>query len=220
MSNRTISMTDRLYDYLLSVSVHEHPELARLRAETAKLAEHNMQISPEQGQFLALLVRLMGARRCIEVGTFTGYSALAVALALPAEGRLIALDVSETWTAVARRHWAAAGVASRIELRLAPALVSLDALLREGQAGGFDFAFVDADKETYQAYYERVLTLLRPGGLVAVDNTLWSGTVADPAVVDRDTAALRAFNAALYADSRIDLSLVPIGDGLTLARKR
>jgi predicted O-methyltransferase YrrM len=213
-------MTDRLYDYLLSVSVHEHPELARLRAETAKLAEHNMQISPEQGQFLALLVRLMGARRCIEVGTFTGYSALAVALALPAEGRLIALDVSETWTAVARRHWAAAGVASRIELRLAPALVSLDALLREGQAGGFDFAFIDADKETYQAYYERVVTLLRPGGLVAVDNTLWSGTVADPTVVDRDTAALRAFNAALYADSRIDLSLVPIGDGLTLARKR
>jgi predicted O-methyltransferase YrrM len=220
LSNRTISMTDRLYDYLLSVSVHEHPELARLRAETAKLAEHNMQISPEQGQFLALLVRLMGARRCIEVGTFTGYSALAVALALPAEGRLIALDVSETWTAVARRHWAAAGVASRIELRLAPALVSLDALLREGQAGGFDFAFIDADKETYQAYYERVVTLLRPGGLVAVDNTLWSGTVADPTVVDRDTAALRAFNAALYADSRIDLSLVPIGDGLTLARKR
>jgi predicted O-methyltransferase YrrM len=143
-----------------------------------------------------------------------------VALALPAEGRLIALDVSETWTAVARRHWAAAGVASRIELRLAPALVSLDALLREGQAGGFDFAFIDADKETYQAYYERVVTLLRPGGLVAVDNTLWSGTVADPTVVDRDTAALRAFNAALYADSRIDLSLVPIGDGLTLARKR
>jgi predicted O-methyltransferase YrrM len=220
LSNRTISMTDRLYDYLLSVSVHEHPELARLRAETAKLAEHNMQISPEQGQFLALLVRLMGARRCIEVGTFTGYSGLAVALALPAEGRLIALDVSETWTAVARRHWAAAGVASRIELRLAPALVSLDALLREGQAGGFDFAFIDADKETYQAYYERVVTLLRPGGLVAVDNTLWSGTVADPTVVDRDTAALRAFNAALYADSRIDLSLVPIGDGLTLARKR
>jgi predicted O-methyltransferase YrrM len=219
LSNRTISMTDRLYDYLLSVSVHEHPELARLRAETAQLAEHNMQISPEQGQFLALLARLMGARRCIEVGTFTGYSALAVALALPAEGRLLALDVSETWTTVARRHWAAAGIASRIELRLAPALVSLDALLRDGQAGGFDFAFIDADKENYQGYYERVLTLLRPGGLVAVDNTLWSGTVADPKVVDRDTAALRAFNAALYADSRIDLSLVPIGDGLTLARK-
>jgi predicted O-methyltransferase YrrM len=220
LSNRTISMTDRLYDYLLSVSVHEHPELARLRAETAKLAEHNMQISPEQGQFLALLVRLTGARRCIEVGTFTGYSALAVTLALPAEGRLLALDVSETWTAVARRHWAAAGVASRIELRLAPALASLDALLREGQAASFDFAFIDADKENYQGYYERVLKLLRPGGLIAVDNTLWSGTVADPTVVDRDTAALRAFNAALYADSRIDLSLVPIGDGLTLARKR
>jgi predicted O-methyltransferase YrrM len=219
LSNRTISMTDRLYDYLVSVSVHEHPELARLRAETAKLAEHNMQISPEQGQFLALLARLIGARRCIEVGTFTGYSALAVALALPAEGRLLALDVSETWTAVARRHWAAAGVASRIELRLAPALVSLDALLRDGQAGKFDFAFIDADKENYQGYYERVLQLLRPGGLLAVDNTLWSGTVADPTIVDRDTAALRAFNAALYADSRIDLSLVPIGDGLTLARK-
>jgi predicted O-methyltransferase YrrM len=220
VSNRTIEMSDRLYDYLLGVSLHEHPELARLRAETMKLAEHQMQISPEQGQFMQLLVRLIGARRCIEVGTFTGYSSLAVALALPADGRILALDVSETWTAIARRAWAAAGVAGKIELRLAPALGSLDALLNDRQAGSYDFAFIDADKENYQGYFERILALLRPGGLLAVDNTLWSGSVADPAVVDPSTKAIRAFNAALHTDARIDLSLVPIGDGLTLARKR
>jgi predicted O-methyltransferase YrrM len=178
-----------------------------------------MQIAPEQGQFMALLVRLTGARRILEIGTFTGYSALAMALALPAEGRIVACDVSEAWTAVAKRYWQRAGVAGRIELRLAPALQTLDALIGEGGGGSFDFAFIDADKSRYLDYYERSLTLLRPGGLIAVDNTLWGGSVADPAKIDADTAAIRAFNAALHADPRIELSLVPIGDGLTLARK-
>jgi predicted O-methyltransferase YrrM len=169
---------------------------------------------------MALLVRLTGARRILEIGTFTGYSALAMALALPADGRIIACDVSEAWTAVARRYWQRAGVVGRIELRLAPALQTLDALIGEGGGGSFDFAFIDADKGRYLDYYERSLILLRPGGLIAVDNTLWGGSVADPAETDADTAAIRAFNAALRDDPRIDLSLVPIGDGLTLARKR
>ena len=220
MSNRTIKIDARLYDYLVKVSVREPALLARLRAETARLPEHNMQIAPDQGQFMALLVRLVGARRCLEIGTFTGYSSLAVALALPADGRLIACDVSEKWTAIARRYWQEAGVADRIELRLQPALKTLDALLADGEKGRFDFAFIDADKVSYAQYYERVLSLLRPGGLVAVDNTLWSGKVADPKARDKDTAALKKFNAALHKDERIDLTLVPIGDGLTLARKR
>jgi caffeoyl-CoA O-methyltransferase len=220
MSRRTIHVDDRLYDYLLAVSLREPPALARLREETAHHRSARMQISPEQGQLMQLLVRLIGARRTIEVGVFTGYSALAVALALPAEGRVLACDVSEEFTAVARRHWAAAGVAGRIELVLAPALQTLDARLAAGEAGDYDFAFIDADKTNYAGYYERVLRLLRPGGLVAIDNTLWSGAVADPAVTDADTVALRALNAALLRDERVDLSLVPIGDGLTLARKR
>ena len=220
MSNRTISLDDRLYEYLLGVSLREHPALARLRAETARHPRVNMQIAPEQGQFMALLARLAGARRCIEVGVFTGYSSLAVALALPPDGRIVACDVSEEYTAVARRHWKEAGVADKISLRLAPALETLDALLAEGEAGRFDFAFIDADKEGYPGYYERLLELLRPGGLIAVDNTLWDGAVADPADEEPDTVAIRAFNARLHADQRVDLSLVPIGDGLTLARKR
>jgi caffeoyl-CoA O-methyltransferase len=220
MSRRTIHVDDRLYEYLLAVSLREPPALARLREETARHRSAGMQISPEQGQLMQLLVRLIGARRTIEVGVFTGYSALAVALALPAAGRVLACDVSEEFTAVAQRHWAAAGVADRIELVLAPALQTLDARLAAGEAGGYDFAFIDADKTNYAAYYERVLRLLRPGGLVAIDNTLWSGAVADPAVTDADTVALRALNAALLRDERVDLSLVPIGDGLTLARKR
>ncbi len=179
-----------------------------------------MQISPEQGQFMALLVRLMGARRILEVGTFTGYSALAMALALPADGRLIACDISEKWTAIARRYWRDAGVADRITLCLAPALVTLDGLLRERAGDTFDIVFIDADKQSYTAYYERALDLLHPGGIVLVDNTLWGGAVADASRTDRDTVAIRAFNAALKIDERIDLSLVPIGDGLTLARKR
>ncbi len=220
MSNRSIGLDGPLYDYLLSASLREHPALARLRAETASHPRVNMQIAPEQGQFMALLVKLIGAVRCIEVGVFTGYSSLAVALALPPAGRLVACDISEEYTAMARRHWAAAGVAGRIELRIAPALETLDALLAEGGAGTFDFGFIDADKGAYADYYERLLLLLRPGGLIAVDNTLWDGEVADPANQQADTVAIRAFNDKLRADERVDLSLVPIGDGLTLARKR
>lgn len=220
MSRRTLQMTDAIRDYALRHGVREHPELARLRAETAALAEAEMQVAPEQGALLQLLVRLTGARRVLEVGTFTGYSSLAMALALPADGRLVACDVSAEWTAVAQRHWRSAGVAERIELRLAPALETLAALLAAGEAGRFDLAFLDADKAAYPRYLEPLLALLRPGGLLLVDNVLWSGRVADPAVRDPDTEGIRALNAQLHADARVDLALVPIADGLTLARKR
>jgi predicted O-methyltransferase YrrM len=220
MSNRSIPLTDSLYEYLIDVSLREPALLLALREETAGMRNRSMQISPEQGQFMALLARLAGAKRCLEIGVFTGYSSLAVALALPEDGRIVACDVSEEWTAVARRYWAAAGMDHKIDLRVAPALQTLDALVADGQSGRFDFAFIDADKERYLEYYERVLRLLRPGGLVAVDNTLWSGRVADPEVADVDTVALRHFNECLHRDERVDLSLVPIGDGLTLARKR
>jgi predicted O-methyltransferase YrrM len=220
MSNRSIGLDGPLYEYLLAASLREHPVLASLRSETAVHPKVNMQISPEQGQFMALLVKLMGATRCIEVGVFTGYSSLAIALALPPTGRLVACDISEEYTAVARRYWHEAGVAGRIDLRIAPALETRDALLANGGAGGFDFGFIDADKGAYGEYYERLLVLLRPGGLVAVDNTLWDGAVADDADREPDTVAIREFNARLHDDPRIDLSLVPIGDGLSLARKR
>jgi caffeoyl-CoA O-methyltransferase len=220
MSRRSIVLTDALYEYLLSVSLREPELLARLRQETALQEMSRMQISPEQGQFMFLLLRLIGARRCLEIGVFTGYSSLVSALALPADGRIVACDISEEWTAIARRYWREAGVEPKIDLRIAPALETLDGLIEAGEAGRFDFAFIDADKESYLAYYERVLQLLRPGGLLAVDNVLWSGRVADPEVSDADTAALRHFNETLHRDERIDLSLVPIGDGLTLARKR
>ena len=220
MTNRSISLTDSLYEYLLSVSLREPDVLRRLREETAALPNARMQIAPEQGQFLALLARLTGARRCLEVGVFTGYSSLAVALALPDDGRIVACDVSEEWTSVARRYWAAAGVADKIDLRLAPALETLQGLLAAGEAGSFDFAFLDADKENYPGYYELLLELVRPGGLIVADNTLWSGRVADPANHEASTVALRRFNEQLHRDERIDLSLVPVGDGLTLARKR
>jgi predicted O-methyltransferase YrrM len=220
MSNRSIGLDGALYDYLLSVSLREAPPLARLRAETASHPRVNMQIAPEQGQFMALLVKLIGAARCIEVGVFTGYSSLAVALALPPTGRLVACDISQEYTAVARRYWVEAGVADRIELRIGPAMESLDALLAEGGAGRYDFGFIDADKGGYPDYFERLLRLLRPGGLIAVDNTLWGGAVADPADEAPDTVAIRRFNERLRDDARVDLSLVPIGDGLTLARKR
>lgn len=220
MSNRTITMTDALYDYLLQVSLREPPVLRRLRAVTSRRPHAGMQISPEQGQFMALLVGLIGARRCIEVGTFTGYSSISVALALPPRGRIICCDVSEDYTSIARKFWREAGVDKKIELRLAPAKQTLDDLLRKGQAGKFDFAFIDADKENYGAYYERVLKLLRPGGLVAIDNVLWGGSVLDPKDQSVDTKAIRAFNKKLKSDKRVSLSLVPIGDGLTLARKR
>ena len=184
------------------------------------MEQANMQVGPEQGQFMALLVELMGARNALEVGTFTGYSALAVALALPEDGRLVACDVSEEWTAIGRRYWEEAGVAHKIDLRLAPAVETLDALLAEGRAGTFDFVFIDADKEGYDAYYERALELTRAGGLVVLDNTLWRGDVADPTISDVDTDAIRAINAKLAVDERVTLSLLPVGDGLTLARKR
>lgn len=220
MSNRTLSLDDDLYRYLQSVSLREPPVLARLREETARLPMARMQIAPEQGQFMALLLKLMNARRCLEIGTFTGYSSLVCALALPADGRLVAMDLSDEWTAMARRYWVEAGVADRIELRLGPAADSLRALLAEGQAGTFDFAFVDADKTGYAGYFEQVLELLRPGGLLAFDNVLWGGSVARPEDQEADTVALRRLNEMLLRDERIDLSLVPIGDGLSLARKR
>lgn len=220
MTNRTFTLSDSLYDYFASVSLREADILRRLRDETATLPRATMQIAPEQGQFLALLVQLTGARRCLEVGVFTGYSALCVAAALPAGGSVVACDVSEEWTAVARRYWEEAGVAERIELKLAPALETLDRLLANGQSGTFDFAFIDADKSNYSNYFERSLRLVRQGGLIAVDNTLWYGRVADPENHDEDTEAIRRFNRSLHADARIDLSLVPIGDGVTLARKR
>ena len=220
MSRSFIQITPALGEYIRSVTLREPPVLERLRAETAKLRGAGMQISPEHGQLMQLLVRLIGARRCLEVGTFTGYSALCVASALPADGHLVCCDVSEEWTAVGRRFWAEAGVAARIELRLAPALDTLDRLLAEGPAGRFDMAFIDADKTNYDGYYERALRLIRPNGLILIDNTLWSGAVADPAKTDADTAALKALNAKLHHDERIDLSLLPVGDGLTLCRKR
>ena len=220
MTRRTNYLPERLANYLHEVSLREPEVLSRLREETASLPDSRMQIGPEQGQFMALLVELLGAQNTLEIGTFTGYSALAVALALPVDGRVVACDVSDEWTAVARRYWEEAGVADRVDLRLAPALATLDALLAEGRAGDFDFAFIDADKEGYQAYFERCLELVRPGGLIAIDNTLWEGRVADPSVHDADTEAIRAFNTKLRSDERVSISLVPIGDGLTLARRR
>ena len=220
MSERTLNLDPALYGYLLNHSVREHPALRELREATAAMPHAGMQISPEQGQFMALLVRLVNAKRTLEIGVFTGYSAMSVALALPSDGKIVACDVSEEWTAVARKHWANAGVAAKIDLRLAPALQTLDKLIADGAAGTFDFAFIDADKTNYLAYYERCLTLVRRGGLIAVDNTLWSGAVADPRNGERDTLAIRAFNDALHHDERVDLSLLPVGDGLTLALKR
>ncbi|RCJ29456.1 SAM-dependent methyltransferase [Nostoc minutum NIES-26] len=220
MSTQTIGLNKQLYDYLLSTSVREPEILWKLRQETASHPRATMQISPEQGQFMRLLVQLMGAKKTLEVGVFTGYSSLSVALALPTDGKIIACDVSEEFTAIARRYWQQAGVADKIDLRLAPGLETLDALLADGQAGTFDFAFIDADKENYNGYYERALELVRSGGLIAIDNVLWSGRVADPQNQDESTKVIRALNQKLHDDDRVTLSLVPIGDGLTLALKR
>ncbi len=211
---------ENIYEYLSSVSVREPDVLRRLRAETAPLPRATMQITPDQGQFMALLIQLLGARRTLEVGVFTGYSSLAVALALPDDGQVVACDVSEEYTAIARRYWKEAGVDHKIELHLRPALETLDGLLAQGRRGTFDFAFIDADKANYDAYYERALELLRPGGLVAIDNVLWSGRVADPAQNDADTVALRSLNKKILADSRVSISMLSIGDGVTLALKR
>ncbi len=220
MTGRTLSVTDDIHRYLIEHSVREPAILARLREVTAAMPNAQMQIGPEQGQFMALLAKLMGARRCIEVGVFTGYSSLAIALALPEDARILACDVSEEWTSIARRFWREAGVDHKIELKLQPAARTLEERIAAGEAGRHDFAFIDADKEAYGVYYELLLKLLRPGGLIAVDNTLWSGKVADPGTTDVNARALRAFNDKLHRDERIDLSLVTIGDGLTLARKR
>ena len=219
MSTRTLTLDDDLYRYLIDVSVRETPIQRRLREETAKLEMARMQIAPEQGQFMALLVTLMGARKTLEVGVFTGYSTLSVAAALPDEGRVIACDVSDEWTSVARRYWKEAGLDGKIDLRLAPAAETLDSLIEKGQKDQFDFAFIDADKENYVRYYEQCLQLVRPGGLIAVDNTLWSGRVIDSDDQSNETKSIRELNEALRKDSRIRLSLVPIGDGLTLALK-
>lgn len=220
MSSRTINLTEPVYAYLLQHGVRESAALAALREETRSLAAAGMQISPEQGAFMALLVRLMGARRTLEVGTFTGYSALAVAEALPPDGRVTACDVSEEWTAIGVAAWRAAGVADRIDLRLAPAIETLDSLLADDAADSYDFMFIDADKSNYDGYYERGLKLVRSGGLIAVDNVLWGGSVANAGRDDADTRAIRALNEKIRDDSRVDAVMLPIGDGLTLARRR
>jgi len=216
---RRYAMSERIEDYVLA-HAPESEAARRLRAETAKLPQAGMQIGADQAAFLALLVRSTGAKRCLEIGTFTGYSALAIAAALPADGRLVCCDISEEWTAIARRHWSSAGVSGRIDLRIGPALDTLKNLLARDGAGSYDFAFIDADKSRYDAYYEACLALLRTNGLIALDNMLWSGRVADASETDADTAAIRALNAKIHADARVDACLLTIGDGVMLVRKR
>lgn len=220
MSSTITQMSEELVAYLQRSSLREPDVLHRLRLETMPMEMGRMQISPEQGQFMQLLIRLLGAKKTLEVGVFTGYSSLAVALALPADGRIVACDVSVEWTSIARRYWAEASVSHKIDLRLRPAKESLLALIAAGEAETFDFAFIDADKENYDAYYELALKLLRPGGLIGVDNVLWHGRVIDPAATDKDTEAIRALNDKLQRDDRVDVSMLPVGDGLYLARKR
>lgn len=219
MSRNSINLTPELERYVLSHSLHEPTLLTKLREETARLSQANMQISPLQGQFMSLMTKITGCKRALEIGTFTGYSALIVAMAMPEDGALIACDVSEEWTSIARRYWEEANVSHKIELKLGPALVTLDALIEQGQQGSFDMAFIDADKSNYAHYYERALTLLRPGGLILIDNVLWSGSVCDPQVQDEDTQAIRALNALIQEDKRVELSMLPIGDGLSIVRK-
>ena len=218
--SQTIYLTEDLYDYLLSHSLRESAVARRLRRETSKHERASMQISPDQAQFMALLVKLICARRTLEIGVFTGYSALVVALALPADGEIVACDVSEEWTSTARRYWREAGVDQKITLHLAPALETLTHLIDNGQEGTFDFAFIDADKENYGRYYECCLKLIRQGGLIAIDNVLWGGRVLDVSVRDEETQAIRRLNKALHQDPRVDISLVPVGDGLSLLRKK
>ena len=219
MANRNTALDDELRAYLVAHSARETAAQAGIREATRSHPAAGMQIGPEQAQFLGLLVKLIGTRRAIEIGVFTGYSALAAALALPDDGHLLACDISDEYTRVGRPFWEKAGVAGKIDLQLGPALATLDARIAAGETGRYDFAFIDADKSGYDAYYERCLVLLRPGGLIAIDNVLWGGSVARPAE-DADTAALQALNAKLHGDERVDVSLLPIGDGLTLARKR
>ena len=216
---RPTPMTDRLYEYVLSVSLREPEAFRALREETGKLAEGEWQIAPEQGPFLAMLVQLMGAKKCLEIGTFTGYSALWVASVLPADGKLVCCELSGLYAAVAQKHLTAAGLMGKVDLRVAPAADSLAELIADGQGGTFDYAFIDADKGSYDLYYEQCLELVRPGGVLAIDNTLWDGKPADPAVTDPDTQAIRALNAKIHGDERVSLSFLPFADGLTLARK-
>jgi predicted O-methyltransferase YrrM len=221
MSNQSIGLSNSLYQYLLANSVREPDILTKLRSETAKHPLVNMQISPEQGQLMGLLVQIIGAKKCLEVGVFTGYSSLVVALNLPADGTIVACDVSEEFTSIARKYWQEAGVNDKIDLRIAPAIETLDRLLANGEAGTFDFAFIDADKNNYGAYYDRCFQLVRQGGLILVDNVLWYGRVADPAMnTDVRTHAIKKINHQIYHDDRVQMSLIPIGDGLTIARKK
>lgn len=220
MGAQTIKLDDQICHYMRSVSVDEPEILSQLRQETAKHPMGNMQIAPEQGQFIALLVQLMQAQKTLDIGVFTGYSSLVVALALPPTGKVVACDISEEYTSIARHWWQKAGIADKIELHIAPAQDTLNQLLATGAADTFDFALIDADKSNYDTYYELALQLIRPGGLIAVDNVLWGGKVADPQVQDNRTNHIRAFNQKLHLDPRVVISLVPIGDGLTLAWKR
>ena len=220
MSSETLNLTPRLYNYLLATSLREPEILKRLREETASHPRAAMQVSPEQGQFMALLVKLLDIRKVLEIGVFTGYSSTVTALAMSVDGRITACDVDPDFTSIARRYWDEAGVSEKIDLRLAPALDTLDELLETGAAGTYDMAFIDADKSNYPAYYEKCLELVCPGGVVLVDNVLWDGYVADPSIQDPDTNGIRRLNAIIHADERVDLSLLPVGDGLTLARKR
>ena len=219
MSNRSIELDDRLYDYLLSASLRETEVQAQLRARSEEHPQARLQISPEQGQFMALLVQLIGAKKTLEIGVFTGYSALTVAMALPEDGRVVACDRNKEDCAIALPYWQKANVAHKIDLRIAPALDTLDDLIANGESGTFDFSFIDADKSNYNYYYEKSLQLLRPGGLIAVDNTLWYGKVADPEVQDNRTKRIRALNEKVRDDERVTMSLLPIGDGLLLAAK-
>lgn len=220
MSVETLNLTPHLYHYFQDISLREHSVLRELRTETSKLSSFRMQISPEQGQFMGLLIELLNAKKTLDIGTYTGYSALAVALSLPNDGKVIACDLNNDTSQIAKRFWEKAGVSQKIELRLAPALQTLDDLIARGESNTFDFSFIDADKRNYAEYYERSLVLLRKGGLVAIDNVLWSGRVANTDDHDPDTSAIRDLNAQLLQDARITLSMLPIGDGLTLARKR
>jgi caffeoyl-CoA O-methyltransferase len=215
-----LTITDELWEYMRSVTLREPALLRRLREETAAFSNSGLQISAEQGQFMALLMHLIRARRTIEVGVFTGYSSLSIAMALPHDGRIIACDINAEWTSVARRYWREAGVEHKIDLRLGPALATLDHLIADGQGNQFDFVFIDADKTNYANYYERALVLLKPGGLIGVDNVLWYGRVIDASVDDPDTRAIRAFNERLKNDDRVWLSMLPVRDGLTLACKK
>jgi len=220
MTRRTVALTDALHDYLVEVSIREPDLLKRLREETGQLENASMQIGPEQGQFMRMLVGLMGARRVLELGTFTGYSALCLAAGIPMDGTVLTCDVNDEWPTFAKRYWAEAGVGNKIESHIGPANDLLDDLIEDGQSGSFDFVFIDADKTHLEEYYEKALHLVRVHGVIAVDNTLWSGKVIDPDVHDHATMAIRGFNVLAYDDPRVDLSLVPIGDGLTLLRKR